>query len=118
MSGLQPFKVNLNFYGTAELMAESKEEAEDIALFLVMAVCGTVQNHDGAVLMHEQMPNMEYQQAKHYDEVKLGGIWHVPDKGVECVNQRKFQRPFLDGQELDQVGYPHDDDDETESPGT
>lgn len=110
MPDLKSFRVNLNFYGTAELMAASKEEAEDIALFLAMAVCGTVKNHDGAVLMHERLPEMEYQQAKHYDEVKLGGIWHVPDKGVECVHQRKLQRPFLDGQELDPVGYPHDDD--------
>jgi len=66
------------------------------------------------VLMHNQMPEMEYQQAKHYDEIKMGGIWHVADKGKEYVNQRKFQRPFLDGQELDRVGFPHDDNDTTE----
>jgi hypothetical protein len=115
MSELQPFRVNINFYGTAELMATSKEEAENIALFLVKAVCGTAENRDGAVIMRSQMPDLEYQQARHYDEIKLGGIWHVPDKGMECVNQRKFQRPLLDGQELDRVGFPHDDDNATES---
>lgn len=112
MSELKTFRVNLLFQGAAELVATSQEEAENIALFLVHARCGTLSNHDGAMLMREQLPEMEYRQAKHYDEIRMGGIWHIPDKDEVSLHQRKTQRPFLDGQILDRVGFPHDDDSE------
>lgn len=105
---LKDYRVNLTFHGTAELKATSQEEADEIAVLLALAVCGTKPNHDGAVLMHEHL-DLEYAQAKHYDEIRMGGIWHATDHDS---HDRKFQRPQLDGQELDRVGFGHGDNSE------
>ncbi len=73
---LKEFDVPVVFNGSIRVAAESSQQAQDVALSLVLAVAGTKRNRDGAVKLfgkHE----MDYAQTRVYEQLPVSGAWET-----------------------------------------